>query len=134
MPPQAYGPLPWGMPMLHQGQPFFGGTFPGAHAPPPSVPIGSHNQFVPLQVRHQNHTFIIASSRYTHTHQLTTETHTHQLTTETHTPAHHRNTLTHTHLSSYSSIHLHLQSCVCPSSSSSIKHTHTQFGMRTITE
>ncbi|XP_031415330.1 5'-3' exoribonuclease 1 isoform X2 [Clupea harengus] len=50
MPPQAYGPLPWGMPMLHQGQPFFGGTFPGAHVPPPSVPIGSHNQFVPLQV------------------------------------------------------------------------------------
>ncbi|XP_041954750.1 5'-3' exoribonuclease 1 isoform X1 [Alosa sapidissima] len=50
MPPQAYGPLPWGMPVPHQGQPFYGGTFPGARAPPPAVPIGSHNQFVPLQV------------------------------------------------------------------------------------
>uniref|UniRef100_A0A4W4G951 5'-3' exoribonuclease 1 n=1 Tax=Electrophorus electricus TaxID=8005 RepID=A0A4W4G951_ELEEL len=33
-----------------QGQPFYGGTFPGAHGPPPSAPIGTHNQFVPLQV------------------------------------------------------------------------------------
>uniref|UniRef100_A0A4W5P316 5'-3' exoribonuclease 1 n=1 Tax=Hucho hucho TaxID=62062 RepID=A0A4W5P316_9TELE len=47
----GYGPLHWGMPLPpHQGQPFYGGTFPGARPQAPSVPIGSHNQFVPLQV------------------------------------------------------------------------------------
>uniref|UniRef100_A0A674DJ02 5'-3' exoribonuclease 1 n=1 Tax=Salmo trutta TaxID=8032 RepID=A0A674DJ02_SALTR len=51
IPPQGYGPLHWGMPLPpHQGQPFYGGTFPGARPQAPSVPIGSHNQFVPLQV------------------------------------------------------------------------------------
>ncbi|XP_030630349.1 5'-3' exoribonuclease 1 [Chanos chanos] len=50
MPPQGYGPLHWGVQLPHQGQPFYTGTFPGARAPPPSAPIGSHNQFVPLQV------------------------------------------------------------------------------------
>uniref|UniRef100_A0A674EEG6 5'-3' exoribonuclease 1 n=1 Tax=Salmo trutta TaxID=8032 RepID=A0A674EEG6_SALTR len=51
MPPQGYGPLHWGMPLPpHQGQPFYGGTFPGARPQAASVPIGSHNQFVPLQV------------------------------------------------------------------------------------
>ncbi|CAB1326044.1 unnamed protein product [Coregonus sp. 'balchen'] len=51
MPPQGYGPLHWGLPLPpHQGQPFYGGTFPGARPQAPSVPIGSHNQFVPLQV------------------------------------------------------------------------------------
>lgn len=53
MPPQGYGPLHWGMGMPlppHQGQPFYGGTFPGARPQAPSLPIGSHNQFVPLQV------------------------------------------------------------------------------------
>lgn len=49
MPPQGYGPLHWGMQLPHQGQPFFGGTFPGTRAPPPSAASGSHNQFVPLQ-------------------------------------------------------------------------------------
>uniref|UniRef100_A0A9J7ZR42 5'-3' exoribonuclease 1 n=1 Tax=Cyprinus carpio carpio TaxID=630221 RepID=A0A9J7ZR42_CYPCA len=49
MPPQGYGPLHWGMQFPHQGQPFYGGTFPGARAPVPSAPSGSHNQFVPLQ-------------------------------------------------------------------------------------
>uniref|UniRef100_A0A8C1Q185 5'-3' exoribonuclease 1 n=1 Tax=Cyprinus carpio TaxID=7962 RepID=A0A8C1Q185_CYPCA len=50
MPPQGYGPLHWGMQFPHQGQPFYGGTFPGARAPVPSAASGSHNQFVPLQV------------------------------------------------------------------------------------
>ncbi|XP_047445399.1 5'-3' exoribonuclease 1 [Mugil cephalus] len=57
LPPQAYGPPPlWGMalPPHHQNQPFFGaaGTFPGAARPQPAttLPIGSHNQFIPLQV------------------------------------------------------------------------------------
>ncbi|KAM9440209.1 5'-3' exoribonuclease 1 isoform 2-T2 [Clarias gariepinus] len=48
MPPQGYPPLPWGVQFPPQGQPFFGGTFPGARAAPPHV--GSHNQFIPLQV------------------------------------------------------------------------------------
>ncbi|KAG7262043.1 hypothetical protein CRUP_015991 [Coryphaenoides rupestris] len=42
MPPQAYGPL-WGLPPPQPSQHFFMG-------PAPSLPIGSHNQFVPLQV------------------------------------------------------------------------------------
>ncbi|XP_045906934.1 5'-3' exoribonuclease 1 [Micropterus dolomieu] len=58
LPPQGYAPPPlWGMtlsPHHHQNQPFFSapGTFPGAARPPPSttLPIGSHNQFIPLQV------------------------------------------------------------------------------------
>uniref|UniRef100_A0A3P9K831 5'-3' exoribonuclease 1 n=1 Tax=Oryzias latipes TaxID=8090 RepID=A0A3P9K831_ORYLA len=47
----------WGMalpPHQHPNQPFYAtaGTFPGAARPQtsPSVPIGSHNQFIPLQV------------------------------------------------------------------------------------
>ncbi|XP_039532768.1 5'-3' exoribonuclease 1 isoform X2 [Pimephales promelas] len=50
IPPQGFGPLHWGMQFPHQGQPFYGGTFPGARAPGPSAASGSHNQFVPLQV------------------------------------------------------------------------------------
>nr|XP_055058479.1 5'-3' exoribonuclease 1 isoform X1 [Misgurnus anguillicaudatus] len=51
MPPQGYGPLRWGMQLPHhQGQPFYGGTFPGARGPAPLASSGSHNQFVPLQV------------------------------------------------------------------------------------
>lgn len=50
MPPQGYGPLRWGMQLPHQGQPFYGGTFPGARGPAPSASSGSHNQFVPMQV------------------------------------------------------------------------------------
>lgn len=58
LPPQGYAPGPlWGMtlpPHHHQNQPFYGatGTFPGASRPQPAttLPIGSHNQFIPLQV------------------------------------------------------------------------------------
>ncbi|XP_027138852.1 5'-3' exoribonuclease 1 isoform X2 [Larimichthys crocea] len=59
LPPQGYGPAPlWGMtlpPHHHQNHPFYGavGTFPGAarHQPAAAAPpIGSHNQFIPLQV------------------------------------------------------------------------------------
>ncbi|XP_071346640.1 5'-3' exoribonuclease 1 isoform X2 [Trachinotus anak] len=57
LPHQGYAPPSlWGMalPPHHQGQPFYGaaGTFPGAARPQPAttVPIGSHNQFIPLQV------------------------------------------------------------------------------------
>uniref|UniRef100_A0A8C5I5A4 5'-3' exoribonuclease 1 n=1 Tax=Gouania willdenowi TaxID=441366 RepID=A0A8C5I5A4_GOUWI len=59
LPPQGYGPPLWGMPLPHPNHPshpFYGptGTFPGAAAPQPApgVPIGSHNQFIPLQVKH----------------------------------------------------------------------------------
>ncbi|XP_070775149.1 5'-3' exoribonuclease 1 isoform X1 [Enoplosus armatus] len=59
LPSQGYGPGPlWGMtlpPHHHQNQPpFFGeaGTFAGVARPQPAttLPIGSHNQFIPLQV------------------------------------------------------------------------------------
>ncbi|XP_042285493.1 5'-3' exoribonuclease 1 [Thunnus maccoyii] len=57
LPPQGYPAPLWGMalpPHHHQSQPFYGatGTFPGAARPQPatSLPIGSHNQFIPLQV------------------------------------------------------------------------------------
>ncbi|XP_056148713.1 5'-3' exoribonuclease 1 [Lampris incognitus] len=57
LPPQNYAPTHmWGMalPPQNQAQPFCGGTvpFPGAARPQGSttLPIGSHNQFVPLQV------------------------------------------------------------------------------------
>lgn len=57
LPPQGYAPAPlWGMamPPHHPQNPqFYAGTFPGAMRPPPpaaSAPIGSHNQFIPLQV------------------------------------------------------------------------------------
>ncbi|XP_038156395.1 5'-3' exoribonuclease 1 isoform X3 [Cyprinodon tularosa] len=58
LPSQGYGPPPlWGLTLPpHQplNQPFYGapGTFPGAARPQPgtSLPIGSHNQFIPLQV------------------------------------------------------------------------------------
>ncbi|KAK2821907.1 hypothetical protein Q5P01_021972 [Channa striata] len=58
LPPQGYAPPPlWGMalpPHHHQNQPFYGaaGTFPGAARTQPAtaLPIGSHNQFIPLQV------------------------------------------------------------------------------------
>uniref|UniRef100_A0A3Q1CJI1 5'-3' exoribonuclease 1 n=1 Tax=Amphiprion ocellaris TaxID=80972 RepID=A0A3Q1CJI1_AMPOC len=63
LPPQGYGPAPlWGMalpPHHHQNQPFYGaaGTFPGAQRPQPAttLPIGSHNQFIPLQVTLHKH-------------------------------------------------------------------------------
>ncbi|XP_028987929.1 5'-3' exoribonuclease 1 isoform X2 [Betta splendens] len=58
LPPQGFAPAPlWGMalpPHQHQNKPFYGtsGTFPGAVCPQPAttLPIGSHNQFIPLQV------------------------------------------------------------------------------------
>ncbi|KAF7223264.1 5'-3' exoribonuclease 1 isoform X1 [Nothobranchius furzeri] len=58
LPPQGYGPAPlWRMtlpPPNHPNQPFYGaaGTFPSAarSQPTTTLPIGSHNQFIPLQV------------------------------------------------------------------------------------
>uniref|UniRef100_A0A665V6W1 5'-3' exoribonuclease 1 n=1 Tax=Echeneis naucrates TaxID=173247 RepID=A0A665V6W1_ECHNA len=57
LPHQGYAPPPmWGMPLPlhHQSQVFYGtaGTYPGAAHPQSAttLPIGSHNQFIPLQV------------------------------------------------------------------------------------
>uniref|UniRef100_A0A3Q3IY83 5'-3' exoribonuclease 1 n=1 Tax=Monopterus albus TaxID=43700 RepID=A0A3Q3IY83_MONAL len=58
LPPQGYAPAPlWGMalpPHHQQNQALYGtaGTFPGAARPQlaTTLPIGSHNQFIPLQV------------------------------------------------------------------------------------
>ncbi|XP_062844224.1 5'-3' exoribonuclease 1 [Trichomycterus rosablanca] len=50
IPHQGYGPVPWGMQFPPQGPPFYGGAFPGALGPPPAASVGSHNQFIPLQV------------------------------------------------------------------------------------
>uniref|UniRef100_A0A8C9U1S1 5'-3' exoribonuclease 1 n=1 Tax=Scleropages formosus TaxID=113540 RepID=A0A8C9U1S1_SCLFO len=43
-------PLSWGACLPPQTQPFYPGAFPGARSPAPTLPIGSHNQFVPMQV------------------------------------------------------------------------------------
>ncbi|XP_019724925.1 5'-3' exoribonuclease 1 isoform X2 [Hippocampus comes] len=63
MPPRGYAPAApiWGMPLPphhqpfpHQNPPFYGaaGTVPGAakQQPVPTLPVGSHHQFIPLQV------------------------------------------------------------------------------------
>ncbi|XP_054623028.1 5'-3' exoribonuclease 1 isoform X2 [Dunckerocampus dactyliophorus] len=57
MPPQGCGPAPlWGMPLPphlhHQNQAFYGaaGVFPVRPQPVTTLPVGSHNQFIPLQV------------------------------------------------------------------------------------
>uniref|UniRef100_A0A669DKD4 5'-3' exoribonuclease 1 n=1 Tax=Oreochromis niloticus TaxID=8128 RepID=A0A669DKD4_ORENI len=82
LPPQGYGPAPlWGMtvpPQHHQNQPFYGppGTFPGAARPQPAttLPIGSHNQFIPLQVTHKPffHKDLLGSARLVLPLQLST--------------------------------------------------------------
>ncbi|KAJ8357876.1 hypothetical protein SKAU_G00206700 [Synaphobranchus kaupii] len=48
----GYGPLHWAAHahLPHQAQPFYQGTYPGARPPAPGLPLGSHNQFIPLQV------------------------------------------------------------------------------------
>uniref|UniRef100_A0A3P8X5A2 5'-3' exoribonuclease 1 n=1 Tax=Cynoglossus semilaevis TaxID=244447 RepID=A0A3P8X5A2_CYNSE len=58
LPHPGYVPPPlWGMtaPPHHHNKPFYGaaGTFPHGVRPPPAttLPIGSHNQFIPLQVK-----------------------------------------------------------------------------------
>ncbi|XP_051556406.1 5'-3' exoribonuclease 1-like isoform X2 [Myxocyprinus asiaticus] len=71
MPPQGFGPLHWGMQLPHQGQPFYGGTFPGAWPPASTSAGGSHNQFVPLQVTKKR---VSGQSRNQEAKQLSTST------------------------------------------------------------
>ncbi|XP_035277736.1 5'-3' exoribonuclease 1 isoform X2 [Anguilla anguilla] len=51
-PAPGYAPLHWPSHghLPHQGPPFYQGTYPGARPPNSGLPLGSHNQFVPLQV------------------------------------------------------------------------------------
>uniref|UniRef100_A0A8C4EAX6 5'-3' exoribonuclease 1 n=1 Tax=Dicentrarchus labrax TaxID=13489 RepID=A0A8C4EAX6_DICLA len=77
----APGPL-WGMalpPHHHQNQPFYGaaGTFPGAarHQPAAAPPIGSHNQFIPLQVTKKR---VSANKKNQETREFYSAAHRHQ--------------------------------------------------------
>ncbi|XP_072297045.1 5'-3' exoribonuclease 1 [Eucyclogobius newberryi] len=80
LPPQGYGPPPlWGMamPPHHPQNPqFYGatGTFPGAIRPPPqaAAPIGSHNQFIPLQVTKKR----VTASKKNHDREFYSAAHT----------------------------------------------------------
>lgn len=49
-PSQAFGPVPWGTPMPLHGKPFYPGSYPGNMPFGSTVPVGTHNQFIPLQV------------------------------------------------------------------------------------
>uniref|UniRef100_A0A8C4E977 5'-3' exoribonuclease 1 n=1 Tax=Dicentrarchus labrax TaxID=13489 RepID=A0A8C4E977_DICLA len=83
LPPQGYAPGPlWGMalpPHHHQNQPFYGaaGTFPGAarHQPAAAPPIGSHNQFIPLQVTKKR---VSANKKNQETREFYSAAHRHQ--------------------------------------------------------
>ncbi|XP_041119571.1 5'-3' exoribonuclease 1-like isoform X2 [Polyodon spathula] len=48
--PHGYGPMHWGAPVHVHGQPFYPGPYQGNRHPASAMPIGTHNQFVPLQV------------------------------------------------------------------------------------
>ncbi|MGH0119839.1 UNVERIFIED_CONTAM: hypothetical protein FKN15_043272 [Acipenser sinensis] len=48
--PHGYGPMHWGAPVQVHGQPFYPGPYQGNRHPASAMPIGTHNQFVPLQV------------------------------------------------------------------------------------
>ncbi|XP_044288700.1 5'-3' exoribonuclease 1 isoform X3 [Varanus komodoensis] len=47
-PSHAFGPVPWGGPV--HGKPYYPASYPGNIPFVGSVPIGTHNQFIPLQV------------------------------------------------------------------------------------
>ncbi|XP_066475820.1 5'-3' exoribonuclease 1 isoform X2 [Tiliqua scincoides] len=49
-PSHAFGPVPWGAPVPLHGKPYFPGSYPGNMSFASSVPVGTHNQFIPLQV------------------------------------------------------------------------------------
>ncbi|XP_015268972.1 PREDICTED: 5'-3' exoribonuclease 1 [Gekko japonicus] len=49
-PSHAFGPVPWGAPMPVHGKPYYPGAYPGNMPLAGTVPVGTHNQFIPLQV------------------------------------------------------------------------------------
>ncbi|XP_042312983.1 5'-3' exoribonuclease 1 isoform X2 [Sceloporus undulatus] len=49
-PAHAFGPVRWGTPVPVHGKTYYAGSYPGNMPFLGSVPIGTHNQFIPLQV------------------------------------------------------------------------------------
>lgn len=42
--------MPWGAPVPVHGKPYYPGSYPGNMPLAGTVPVGTHNQFIPLQV------------------------------------------------------------------------------------
>ncbi|XP_062988229.1 5'-3' exoribonuclease 1 isoform X2 [Elgaria multicarinata webbii] len=49
-PSHPFGPVPWGAPVPVHGKPYYPGSYPGNMPFLGTVPVGTHNQFIPLQV------------------------------------------------------------------------------------
>uniref|UniRef100_A0A8B9THX6 5'-3' exoribonuclease 1 n=1 Tax=Anas platyrhynchos TaxID=8839 RepID=A0A8B9THX6_ANAPL len=52
MPPSShmFGPVSWGAPVPIHGKHYYPGSYPGNMSLAGTIPVGSHNQFIPLQV------------------------------------------------------------------------------------
>uniref|UniRef100_A0A8C3BE66 5'-3' exoribonuclease 1 n=1 Tax=Cairina moschata TaxID=8855 RepID=A0A8C3BE66_CAIMO len=52
MPPSShmFGPVSWGAPVPIHGKHYYPGSYPGNMCLAGTIPVGSHNQFIPLQV------------------------------------------------------------------------------------
>lgn len=52
MPPSShmFGPVSWGTPVPIHGKHYYPGSYPGNVSLAGTIPVGSHNQFIPLQV------------------------------------------------------------------------------------
>ncbi|XP_053162862.1 5'-3' exoribonuclease 1 isoform X2 [Hemicordylus capensis] len=49
-PSHTFAPVPWGAPIPVHGKPYYPGSYPGHMPFAGNVPVGTHNQFIPLQV------------------------------------------------------------------------------------
>nr|XP_060623773.1 5'-3' exoribonuclease 1 isoform X1 [Anolis sagrei ordinatus] len=49
-PAHAFGSMPWGTPLPVHGKPYYASPYPGNVPFMAGVPVGTHNQFIPLQV------------------------------------------------------------------------------------
>ncbi|XP_048361506.1 5'-3' exoribonuclease 1-like [Sphaerodactylus townsendi] len=49
-PPHAFGPVPWAAPVPVHGKAYYPGSCPSNMPLAGTVPVGTHNQFIPLQV------------------------------------------------------------------------------------
>lgn len=45
-----FGPVSWGTPVPIHGKHYYPGSYPGNVSLAGTIPVGSHNQFIPLQV------------------------------------------------------------------------------------